>query len=56
MIFDNRKEFKGAVIGMILGDGYLRKIYSKNENSGVILHHHPSQKEYLSLTNHKSKL
>ena len=47
MIFDNRKEFKGAVIGMILGDGYLRKIYSKNENSGVILHHHPSQKEYL---------
>ena len=45
-MFKNKVEFKGAVIGMILGDGHLMKQYA-NENSKLMIHQSLKQKEYL---------
>ena len=45
-MFKNKVEFKGAVIGMILGDGHLMKQYA-NENSKLMIHQSLKQEEYL---------
>jgi len=45
--FKNRLEFKGAVVGMAYGDGHLKKKYTPNSNSALVLTHGRKQKEYL---------
>lgn len=44
-MFSNRKEFKGAVIGMILGDGYIPKVI-RGTNAAFSLGHSIDQIEY----------
>lgn len=45
MIFKNRVEFKGAVIGMLLGDGYLNK-HNSESNSHLQMSHSIKQQDY----------
>lgn len=45
-IFENRKEFKGAVIGMVLGDGSLSKPRTAKQGSHLIIGHSKKQEGY----------
>jgi len=52
-IFENKKEFKGAVIGMVLGDGSLARIQRGMKHSYLTIGHSDKQKDYAI---HKSKI
>lgn len=45
-MFESRKEFKGAVIGMVLGDGYLPKMTEAMKNTSLSIRHGIAQKDY----------
>jgi hypothetical protein len=45
-MFESRLEFKGAVIGMILGDGYIAKLSKEMKHTYLCIRHGHAQKDY----------
>lgn len=46
-MFESKKDFKGAVIGMIMGDGCIPRLQQKAKNHYMELGHSAKQKDYL---------